>query len=127
MNAALAILLNPRVIVAAIVVGIVTFGWLHYRDLVSDLETAQEGLATTRANLDRVTEIANANGEAVRQADADRIRTIAELEAAYAMLATATAVSREAEADVRAAPAEKDGAVAPLLDDLRLKRFGGMK
>lgn len=127
MSALLAILLNPRVLLAIVVAGAITVGWLHYQGLVSDLETARQDLASARANLEIAIGVAEHNAEAARQADEDRRRTVAELEAAQEQLAAATAASREAEAEVRTAPAERDGSVAPLLDDLRLKRFGGVR
>lgn len=127
MNVFLAILLNPRVLAGILVAAALTLGWLHYRGLVSDLETARQDLASAQANLETAIGAAEHNAEAARQADEDRRRTVAELEAAQERLAAATAANREAEAEVQKAPAERDGPVAPLLDDLRLKRFGGSR
>lgn len=127
MNVPLGILLNPRVLLAIVAAGAIAFGGLHYQGLVRDLEAARQDLASARANLEIAIGVAEHNAETARQADEDRRRTVAELEAAHEQLAAATAVSREAEAEVRTAPADRDGPVAPLLDDLRLRRFGGVK
>ena len=127
MNAVLGILLNPRVLAGILLACLIAAGWLNYRGLVSDLEAARQDLASARASLEVALSVAEQNAEAARQADEDRRRVVAELEAAHEQLAAAAAANREAEAEVRAAPDDRDGPVAPLLDDLRLKRFGGAR
>lgn len=127
MNAVLAILLNHRGLAGILLAGLIAAGWLHYRGLVNNLEAARQDLASARANLEAALAVAEQNAEAALQADEDRRRVVAELEAAHEQLAAAAAANREAEAGVLAAPDDHDGPVAPLLDDLRVKRFGGSR
>lgn len=100
-------LLNPRVLGVLAIVAVIGFGWLHYTGLRSDLAEAQHELASAREEARRYKE-----GMAV-------------LEEAYEQLYASKAAAREAEAAVRSAPAADDGPVAPLLEDLRQRRFGG--
>ncbi len=107
MNALLALILNPRVLGVLAVLAAVGFGWLHYTGLRTELiETRQE--------------LANAREEARQYKEG-----MAALEEAYEQLSASKTAAREAEAAVRSAPDSDNGPVAPLLEDVRQRRFGG--
>lgn len=111
------------VVVAAL--ALIGGGYWHYRSVVSDLRQAEAANAILTSERDAAISVANANAQAAAKADADRLRVVAELEDAHAQIAAAAERDLQTVKDILTAPAEDDGAVAPLLEKLRASRFGG--
>lgn len=118
-------LLDPRVLGALAVAGVVGLGWWHYTGLRDDLATARTELAAAKTAMEAAVSIAEQNAQQLEKAEAQHRAALTAMEEAYTELIAATDAAREAEADVRSAPESEDGPVAPLLDDLRKNRFGG--
>lgn len=121
----LRLLAEPRVIAVVLVAAALGLGWWHYTGLRSDLATARADLVAAQAEMRAAIEIANQNVEQLRRAEAQHRASIAALEDAYESLTAVREQARRAEQDVIAAPAGRDGPVAPILEDLRINRFGG--
>jgi len=127
--------LDPRVLAVLpvlLVAGAVGLGWWHYTGLKSDLATTQADLATAKADLEvaraqmrAAVEIAQGNAEQVKKLEPQQRAVIAAIEQAHEEIAKIADEARAAEQEIVAAPEEHDGPVAPLLEDLRRKRFGG--
>lgn len=116
---------SPRFLAAAAVVGMLTVGYVHYRGLVSDLETARADLVSARLDAQQAISAAATNAAQAAKADADRRRVVAELEAAQAELESLRTASHAEEEKILTAPETADGPVAPLLEDWRKRRYGG--
>jgi hypothetical protein len=123
----LKLLLNPRVLAAIAVTALVTIGYVHYRNLVSDLQTAQESLSVARAAAQTAISTAKDNAAQAAKADEDRRRVVAELEAAHAELDALRASSRDEDRRILETPEADDGPVAPILEQWRARRYGGGK
>lgn len=121
------ILAEPRVIAVLLVTAVLALGWWNYTSLKSDLASARTELALAQAEMRAAVEIANNNLSELRRAEAQHRESIAALESAFEELTEIQERAREAEQEVIAAPAEADAPVAPLLEDLRVKRFGGQR
>ncbi len=100
-------------------------GYWHYRSVVADLNEAVAANVLLTSQRDAAISTANANAQAAAKADADRLRVVEELEAAQAEVAAAAARDLETVREILTAPDEDDGSVSPLLEKLRVKRFGG--
>lgn len=116
-------LLNPWTIGMAI--ALIMGGWWHHTSVVSARDAALEDLATARVQVERMTEIANQNAEALARARASHRLTVEALEEANARIADAAQDSREQAEEILSAPAADDGDVAPVLGDYLGRRFGG--
>lgn len=116
---------NPKILTAVAIIGMLTVGYVHYRGLVSDLETARSDLVSARADAALAISAAATNAAQAAKADQDRRRVVAELEAAQAELQSLKDSSHAEEEKILTAPAEADGPVAPLLNDWRQRRYGG--
>ena len=125
MIAFLRILLEPRVVAVLLVGGAVALGWWHYTGLKTDLATAQSDLADAKVQMKTAVDAAKENAEQVKKLEAQQRAVIAAIEEASEEIAKITDAARAAEQDIIAAPEADDGPVAPLLEDLRRKRFGG--
>jgi hypothetical protein len=123
--ALLSFLLNPKALAAAAVVALLVVGYVHYRGLISDLETARADLVAARADAALAISAAATNAEQAAKADQDRRRVVAELEAAQAELQSLKDSSHAEEEKILTAPETADGPVAPLLEDWRKRRYGG--
>lgn len=123
----LKLLLNPRVLAAIGITALATFGYLHYRGLVDDLQTAQESLATARAAAQTAISTAKDNAAQAQKADEERRRVVAELEAAHAELDALKESSRDEERRILETPDSADGPVAPVLEQWRARRYGDPK
>ena len=98
----------------------VLLAWKSYQS--SELKADKVQLETRNAEL---SEISRRNAAAVAQADKDRKTVVDALEDAQVEIDANTGRSREALSELdRAAPSD-DGPVAPVLERLRLSRFGG--
>ena len=120
-------LLNPRVLSAIAVTAVLTFAYLHYIGLVSDLTRSREDLVSARANAEIAISAANGNAEQLRKAQAEHRFTVAIIEGLQDELAGYGAISSAAEAEIRQSPQEMNPPVAPVLEQLRARRFGGPK
>jgi Tfp pilus assembly protein PilO len=121
------ILAEPRVIAVLLVTAAVALGWWHYSGLKSDLATARTELAAAQEQMRTAIEIANNNVAELRRAEEQHRAAIDALESAFEKLSAVQERAREAEQEVIAAPDDADAPVAPLLEDLRIKRFGGQR
>jgi hypothetical protein len=117
------ILLDPRILGALAAAGLVVGIYLHYTGLRDDLATARSDLASMTTRAETAEQLANRNAAAALKADIDRRAAISALESAQTALKENSVRSRDAESTVRSAPDSDDGPVAPLLEDLRQRRF----
>ena len=125
MSALLSLLLNPRVLAILAVGAVVTFGWLHYSGLKSDLASAQEDLVAARAAAQVAIDAAETNAEALRRAEEEHRRTLAVMQELEEELDDLADISSQAEADILTAAPEDNPAVPGVLEQLRQNRFGG--
>ncbi|WP_117195950.1 hypothetical protein [Rhizobium terrae] len=107
------------------VLAAVGFGYWHHTSVVADLKAAEAANTILTSQRDAAISTANGNAQAAAKADQDRLRVVAELEAAHAEIEAAAARDLETVREILLAPDEEDGPVSPLLEKLRAKRFGG--
>jgi len=110
---------------AAVAVAVILGAYVHYEHVVSALAKSQADLAVSQRDLSSAVALANGNAAQALKADADRKRTVAELEDTNVELTASQALARQSERDIDAAPVTADGTVAGVLESLRASRFGG--
>lgn len=121
----MSILSNLRLILAIILAAILIGGWLYISHLKSKLAESDAQLALANAQLKITVDVANANAEAVKQADAEHKRTLELLNQVTSSLQETSLLNRELEREIAAADADQDGPVAPVLEQLRKRKFAG--
>lgn len=100
-------------------------GWLYIGTLKSQIEKKDVELAAAAAALQTAVDTANSNAKAVKMADAEHRRTLDLLNQVQTSLNESSLLNRELERDLAATPAELDGPVAPVLEQLRKRKFVG--
>lgn len=118
-------LLDPRVLGALPVAGVVAFGWWHYTGLKSDLDAARTELATAKFAMEQAISIAENNAEQLAKATVQHRATLEAMEEAFDDLTAILDEARHEDAQILSAPAEDNGPVPPVLGDFLLRRFGG--
>ncbi|QND41811.1 hypothetical protein HB770_04010 [Rhizobium leguminosarum bv. viciae] len=123
--------LGIRAYISAIVISVVLVGVgyaaYRYQSMSSELLETKATLVQQEAENARLADISNRNAEAAKRADEDRRAAVDALEFAQGGIAVNSKTSRLSEADIDAAPDSDDGAVAPVLENLRKARFGSAK
>ncbi|WP_343314060.1 hypothetical protein AAIB41_02630 [Brucella sp. BE17] len=100
-------------------------GWLYIGMLKSQIEQKDAELAAANAAFQTAVDTANSNAEAVKNADAEHKRTLDLLNQVQTSLSETAFLNRELERELAATPAEMDGPVAPVLEQLRKRKFAG--
>lgn len=116
---------NLRLILCIAIAAILIGGWLYISHLKSKLDESDAQLALANAQLKITVDVANANAEAVKQADAEHKRTLDLLNQVQTSLNETSLLNRELERELAATPVEMDGPVAPVLENLRKRKFAG--
>jgi len=102
-----------------------TSGWLYIGILKSQLERKDVELANTRIALQSAIATANSNADALIAVDAEHKRTLALLNEVTSDLKKSSSHNRELEREIAAGEGGADGDVAPVLENLRLRKFSG--
>lgn len=100
-------------------------GWLYIGMLKSQIEKKDVEKAAAAAALQTAVDTANSNAEAIIMADAEHKKTLSLLNQVQTSLQESAFLNRELERELAATPAELDGPVAPVLENLRRKKFAG--
>jgi len=100
-------------------------GWLYIGILKSQLETKDVELANTRAALQSAIATANSNADALREVDAEHKRTLMLLNKVTSDLQKASTQNRKLEREITSGDVGADGDVAPVLENLRMRKFSG--
>ncbi|MCX2696256.1 hypothetical protein [Ochrobactrum chromiisoli] len=116
---------NIRIIVGLLIAAILIAGWLYILHLKSQLSESDAQLALANAQLKFTVDVANANAEAVKQADAEHKRTLDLLNDVTTSLNETAIINRELEREIASTTPENDGSVAPVLENLRKRKFAG--
>lgn len=116
---------NIRLILGVLIAVIIIGGWLYIIHLKSQLDESDAQLALANAQLKITVDVANANAEAVKQADAEHKRTLDLLNEVQTSLNETSILNRELEREISSTAPENDGSVAPVLENLRKKKFAG--
>ncbi|MDH0123317.1 hypothetical protein ABE562_04965 [Brucella intermedia] len=116
---------NLRLILVLALTAALVGGWLYIRDLKSKLAESDAQLALANAQLKLTIDVANSNAEAVKQADAEHKRTLALLNQVQTSLQETAVLNRELEREIASGDAGADGPVAPVLENLRKRKFAG--
>lgn len=119
------LLSNLRLILAIMLAAILIGGWLYISHLKSKLAETDAQLALANAQLKITVDVANANAEAVKQADVEHKRTLALLNQVQTSLQETAVLNRELEREIASGDAGADGPVAPVLENLRKRKFAG--
>ncbi|MPR60641.1 hypothetical protein D7027_02185 [Ochrobactrum intermedium] len=119
------ILSNIRVILGVLIAVIIIGGWLYIIHLKSQLDESDAQLALANAQLKITVDVANANAEAVKAADAEHKRTLDLLNQVQTSLQETAVLNRELEREIASGDAGADGPVAPVLENLRKRKFAG--
>ncbi|MCH4539487.1 hypothetical protein [Ochrobactrum sp. A-1] len=119
------ILSNLRLILGLALAAILVAGWLYIGHLKSRLAESDAQLALANAQLKLTVDVANANAEAIRQADAEHKRTLDLLNEVQTSLNETSILNRELEREIASTAPENDGPVAPVLENLRKRKFAG--
>ncbi len=119
------ILSNIRLILAISAAAALTGGWLYIGVLKSQLERKDIEFAAAAAALQSAVDTANANAEAVQKADAEHKRTLSLLNQVQTSLSETALLNRELEREIASTAADLDGDVAPVLENLRKRKFAG--
>lgn len=120
-------MINLRTICFIIIAVAIGFIWLHYQALESDLKSTKVELATARANLNVALDAAKSNLESLNQAESEHRTTLALLNDVHSNLSMAASIHRELELGITGSDASLDGDVAPVLENLRKAKFGGVR
>ncbi|MBK3745068.1 hypothetical protein G3A39_38400 [Paraburkholderia aspalathi] len=118
-------LLNFKLIGSVIVVAALTLSWVHYTALKADLENTRTELAVANLAVETAIHAAKVTAETLEKVQAEHQKTVGILEDVQFSLATMQSKNRQLEAEIISVAPEKDGPVAPVLEDLRQVRFGG--
>ena len=116
---------NIRIILGITIVAILLGGCLYISHLKSRLAESDAQLALANAQLKLTVDVANANAEAVKQADAEHKRTLDLLNDVQTSLNETSLINRELEREIASTAPENDGPVAPVLENLRKRKFAG--
>ncbi len=116
---------NIRIILGLLLAAILLGGWLYISHLKSKLAESDAQLVLANAQLKITVDVANANADAVKQADAEHKRTLALLNEVQTSLNETSVLNRELEREIASTTPENDGPVAPVLENLRKKKFAG--
>jgi hypothetical protein len=100
-------------------------GWLYIGMLRTQIEKKDVELAAAAAALQSAVDTANANAEAVKNADAEHRRTLDLLNQVQTSLSETAFLNRELEREIASTVPENDGPVAPVLEQLRKWKFVG--
>jgi len=119
------LLSNLRLILVLALATILLGGWLYIRDLKSKLAESDAQLALANAQLKLTIDVANSNAEALKQADAEHKKTLALLNQVQTSLQETAVLNRELERELASTDAGADGPVAPVLENLRKRKFAG--
>lgn len=119
------ILSNFRVILTISAAVIIAGGWLYIGMLKSQIEKKNIELAAAAAALQSAVDTANANAQAVQQADTEHKRTLSLLNQVQTSLSETALLNRELEREIASTAADLDGEVAPVLENLRKRKFAG--
>jgi len=121
----MSILSNLRLILVLALTAALVGGWLYIRDLKSKLAETDAQLMLANAQLKLTIDVANSNAEAVKKADAEHKRTLALLNEVQTSLQETSLLNRELEREIASTTPENDGPVAPVLENLRKRKFTG--
>lgn len=119
------ILSNLRLVLAIALAAILIGGWLYILHLKSQLSESDAQLALANAQLKLTVDVANANAEAVKQSDAEHKRTLELLNEVQTSLNETSVLNRKLEREIASTTPENDGSVAPVLENLRKRKFAG--
>lgn len=119
------ILSNFRLILTISATAIFAGGWLYISILKSQIEKKDIELAAAAVALQTAVDTANSNAEAVRNADAEHKRTLSLLNQVQSSLSETAFLNRELEREIVSTTAENNGDVAPVLENLRKRKFAG--
>ena len=119
------LLSNLRLILGLLLAAIIIGGWLYISHLKSKLSESDAQLALANAQLKLTIDVANSNAEAVRLADAEHKRTLELLNYVQTSLNETSILNRELEREIASTAPENDGPVAPVLENLRKRKFAG--
>lgn len=119
------ILSNIRLILTISAAAALTGGWLYIDMLKSQIEKKDIELAAAAAALQSAVDTANANAEAVQRAYAEHKRTLSLLNQVQTSLNETSVLNRELEREISSTAADLDGEVAPVLENLRKRKFAG--
>ncbi|MGQ5718835.1 hypothetical protein [Pseudochrobactrum asaccharolyticum] len=116
---------NLRIILTISAAAVLTGGWLYIGMLKSQIEKKDVELAAAAAALQSAVDTANMNADAVKKADAEHKRTLALLNQVQTSLSETSLLNRELEREIASTAADLDGEVAPVLENLRKRKFAG--
>ena len=119
------ILSNLRLILGLSLAALIIGGWLYITHLKTKLAESDAQLALANAQIKLTIDVANSNAEAVKQADAQHKRTLALLNDVQTSLNETAILNRELEREIASTTPENDGSVAPVLENLRKRKFAG--
>lgn len=119
------ILSNLRLILGLLLAAILLASWLYIDHLKSRLAESDAQLALANAQLKLTIDVANANAEAVKSADAEHRATLELLNQVQTSLNETSILNRELEREIASSDAGADGPVAPVLENLRKRKFAG--
>jgi len=100
-------------------------GWLYIGILKSQLERKDVELANTKIALQSAIDTANSNADALKKVDAEHRKTLALLNEVSTSLQETSVLNRELERAIAAGEGGADGDVAPVLENLRMRKFSG--
>jgi hypothetical protein len=121
----MSIISNIRLVLTIALSAIIIGGWLYIGNLKSKLAESDAQLALANAQLKLTIDVANSNAEAVKQADVEHKRTLALLNDVQTSLNETAVLNRELEREIALTSPENDGPVAPVLENLRKRKFAG--
>jgi len=116
---------NIRFILSLLLAAILIGGWLYISHLKSKLAESDAQLSLANAQLKLTIDVANSNAEAVKQADAEHKRTLDLLNEVQTSLNETSLINRELEREIASTTPENDGPIAPVLENLRKRKFAG--
>ncbi len=111
-------------VAAAAAIGL---AYWHYTSVVGDLAKAQAQLSTVTSQRDAAVKLANDNADQVIRADQQREAAVKALEELQAQTEADAKESQSARDRVMSSTSDRDGPLAPVLEDLLTSRFGGTK
>src|SRR5690606_22423789 len=116
---------NIRLLITVTAGVALTSGWLYIGILKSQLESKDVELANTRVALQSAIDTANSNAEALNKVDAEHRKTLALLNEVSTSLQETSDRNREPERAIASGEGGADGDVAPVLENLRMRKFSG--
>ena len=116
-------ILDPRVVAALAVAGLLWAGWSHYDGLCDDLAASHAKAATEAKRADSAEEIARNNAKAALKADAGRRATVKALVDSQAQSDEFQRNANASKEAVRSAPATENGALPAMFEAYRKTEF----